>query len=511
MDPGTAALKREYVRETPAAPPAAKAAGPRRVLPRCRQLCFATLRGEECARRECKNFHSVEEFMKVRPKDRDMGCHFFDTYGRCPHGVNCVFGRDHVGPSGSVVKAGATDPPPLLNTVARPRIAELRKLLQARRRKRKQGGRADDTSLAPRPDVEPLDLSGKLVLAPMCTVGHPPFRRLCVDFGADVTMSEMTLARGFINGVASEYARVRRHPSERLFGVQLSGTPRELELMAPVLGELAFDFADLNCSCPDASVVRQKSGSHLLRSNALFSDAVTTMSRLVRALERPRPYTVKMRAGIKSCDGFTMEARLAAAFAACAQGSLAPPAAVFAHGRVAEVHHARRSDWDVLRRAGALCHEHGAQLVGSGDIFHAADTAPLAWPEVDAVMVGRAALYKPWVFREIREGRAWDPSSSERVDILRRFGGYLLDHFGSDLVGAERARTAFLENWAYMHRYIPPALLERPQALNDRAPRFEGRDAMETLLGSAAPADWLRVSELLFGRVPDGFRFAAKK
>ena len=120
-------------------------------------------------------------------------------------------------------------------------------------------------------------------------------------------------------------------------------------------------------------------------------------------------------------------------------------------------------------------------------------------------MIGRGALSKPWIFKEFKEGKTLDPSSSQRVQYLRRFAEYCIDYFGSDRQGVEKAREQFLENYVYLCRYVPPALLEAPQELNQRNVVYKGRDEMETLLGSQEPADWVKITEMFFGHTPDGF------
>ena len=134
-----------------------------------------------------------------------------------------------------------------------------------------------------------LDLKGKLYLAPLTTVGNLPFRRLCVSLGAEVTCSEMALAQKLLQAHCGECALLRRHPSEKLFGVQVCRaaafcflTIRKLQVRSVISGSLLdclqicganaevlahcaqmlcekceLDFVDINCGCPLDLVFRK--------------------------------------------------------------------------------------------------------------------------------------------------------------------------------------------------------------------------------------------------------------
>ncbi|KAK2087144.1 tRNA-dihydrouridine(47) synthase [NAD(P)(+)]-like protein [Saguinus oedipus] len=123
----------------------------------------------------------------------------------------------------------------------------------------------------------------------------------------------------------------------------------------------------------------------------------------------------------------------------------------------------------------------------------------------------RGALLKPWLFTEIKEQRHWDISSSERLDILRDFTNYGLEHWGSDTQGVEKTRRFLLQWLSFLCRYVPVGLLERlPQRINERPPYYLGRDYLETLMASQKADDWIRISEMLLGPVPPNFTFLPK-
>lgn len=126
-------------------------------------------------------------------------------------------------------------------------------------------------------------------------------------------------------------------------------------------------------------------------------------------------------------------------------------------------------------------------------------------------MIGRGALIKPWLFKEIREQRHLDPSSSERFEMLRSFANYGLEHWGSDTQGVENTRRFLLEWQSFLYRYVPHGLLEcPPQRINQRPDTYVGRDDLETLMASPKCSDWVRLSEMLLGAVPDGYNFVPK-
>ncbi|XP_054788015.1 tRNA-dihydrouridine(47) synthase [NAD(P)(+)]-like [Prosopis cineraria] len=346
-----------------------------------------------------------------------------------------------------------------------------------------------------------IDFRDKVYLAPLTTVGNLPFRRVCKVLGADVTCGEMAMCTNLLQGQASEWALLRRHSSEDLFGVQICGAypdtiARTVELIEK---ECTIDFIDINMGCPIDIVVNKGAGSALLTKPMRMKNIVEVASGTLE-----KPITVKVRTAY-----FEGKNRIDSIIADV--GSWGANA-VTIHGRSRQQRYSKLADWDYVYQCARKA-PNTLQVVGNGDISsfvdwnnHKAECSELA-----TCMIARGALIKPWIFTEIKEQRHWDISSGERLNILKDFVRFGLEHWGSDTKGVETTRRFLLEWLSYTCRYIPVGLLDViPQRLNWRPPSYYGRDDLETQMASDSAADWIRISEILLGKVPDGFSFTPK-
>ena len=113
-----------------------------------------------------------------------------------------------------------------------------------------------------------LDVSDKLYLAPLTTNGNMPFRRICVEMGADITCSEMAWTKPLLMGRRGEWSLCRRHESEKIFGVQIAGgfMNRLCKTVEVMHHHLPFDvdFIDLNVGCPLDSMNANMCGAQLM-------------------------------------------------------------------------------------------------------------------------------------------------------------------------------------------------------------------------------------------------------
>lgn len=144
-----------------------------------------------------------------------------------------------------------------------------------------------------------LRFEGGMYLAPLTTVGNLPFRRLCTQYGADITCGEMGLSQEYMVGNKGEWSLVRRHPSERTFGIQVCGSRPQTMVAATEMLQRecpSLDFIDVNLGCPIDLVVRKGGGSALLDHSAKLGRILKGMS----YASGDTPITIKMRTGVKT-------------------------------------------------------------------------------------------------------------------------------------------------------------------------------------------------------------------
>jgi len=300
-------------------------------------------------------------------------------------------------------------------------------------------------------------LGGRLIMAPMTRGTNLPFRRLAVEWGAQVCLGEMAYADKVVRREPVELALLRRHPAERCFGAQLAGKrPEVMAEAARIAVDCGADFVDVNLGCPIDDATRRGYGASLLRRAARVGQIVEAMKRAVRV-----PVTVKLRLGWSSERPTFLKVARAA--------ELAGADAVCLHARSRAQRYRRPADWS---RVTELVQALAVPVIGNGDVLSWSDAAARrAETGCAAVMVGRWALAKPWLFREHAEGRTIELDAEQRVALLRRFCELLREHFGDDERGRRRSRWFFAFHQDFFRRYRRGA---GPGAVNSADPRDWG-------------------------------------
>src|SRR5262245_30614408 len=318
-----------------------------------------------------------------------------------------------------------------------------------------------------------------VVMAPMTKGGNLPYRRLCSELGATITMGEMALARQLLRGSRSEFALIRRAPDEKCFGAQLAGTnPDDLAEAAKLAEARGASFVDLNCGCPIDDMTRRGIGAALLQRPERIRRLLAAMVAAVKI-----PVSVKIRLGW-SDDTLNHVDVAKAALEAGVQ-------AIFGHGRTRSQRYKRTASWE---RIGEVAAAVPIPVVGNGDILfphHAREFRATA--KCAGVMIARAALIKPWIFREIANDADEDPTPQERLALYARYVELAREHFGRDERGDRRVREFLVWHFGFWCRHVPRRPDGTYPAMQEREESFEPRSEEEALLSRndvAAHAYW---------------------
>ena len=235
-----------------------------------------------------------------------------------------------------------------------------------------------------------IPLANRLFVAPMAGVTDRPFRQLCKALGAGYAVSEMVTSRKDLWNSLKTSRRANHEGEPGPIAVQIAGTEAQMMAEAAVYNiERGAQIIDINMGCPAKKVCNKWAGSALMQDEAL---AVEIAAAVVEACApRNVPVTLKMRTGW--CQQHKNAVSLARQFEAVGIQMLT------VHGRTREQGYKGQAEYDTIAAVKAAVR---VPVVANGDI-----TSPekarqvLAATGADAIMVGRAAQGRTWIFREI--------------------------------------------------------------------------------------------------------------
>lgn len=258
-------------------------------------------------------------------------------------------------------------------------------------------------------------------LAPMEDITDPSFRYLCKMHGADFMFTEFISSDGLIRDGRKSVVKLNIQPVERPIGIQLYGHIIESMVEAAYRAEQAKpEVIDLNFGCPVRKIAHRGAGAGLLRNIPLM---IEMTRQIVRAVSLP--VTVKTRLG------WDEESKNIVEIAERLQD--VGISAITIHGRTRAQLYKGEADWTLI---GAVKNNPRMHLpiIGNGDI----DCPEKAYQMfnrygVDGIMIGRAAVGKPWIFRQVREylDRGTlipEPTVPERVELAKIHLGKSLQH-----------------------------------------------------------------------------------
>ncbi len=235
--------------------------------------------------------------------------------------------------------------------------------------------------------IGPYRLRNRLVLAPMAGVTDRPFRQLCKKLGAGMAVSEMVSANSALWGSKQTLRRMDHSGEVEPRIVQIAGAdPQSMADAARFNVERGAQIIDINMGCPAKKVCNVMAGSALLQQEDLVA---RILDAVVAAVDVP--VTLKIR------TGWEPEHRNALTIAKIAEQAGIQSLAV--HGRTRACGYSGEAEYDTIR---CVKQQTGLPVIANGDIDSPQKVKQvLEYTGADAVMIGRAAQGRPWIFREV--------------------------------------------------------------------------------------------------------------
>jgi tRNA-dihydrouridine synthase B len=264
-----------------------------------------------------------------------------------------------------------------------------------------------------------LELKSNLIAAPMAGLSSLPYRILALEQGAGLVMSEMVSVEGAIRSHERTHRYFENDDRARPFGIQLFGTdPKTMNWAICMLENEPADLIDINMGCPVKKVCSKGAGAAMMKTPRRTAEVIRSARNSTE-----RPFTIKIRAG------WDEESINCVEMAHIAESEGVD--AVIIHPRTRSQMFSGKADWSLIARIKDAVK---IPVVGNGDVKCRADALRmLDETGCDAVMIGRAAVGNPWIFRMIMDENATPPTSKEKaitiaehMDLLRDFVG---DHY----------------------------------------------------------------------------------
>jgi tRNA-dihydrouridine synthase B len=260
--------------------------------------------------------------------------------------------------------------------------------------------------------IGPYRLANRLILAPMAGITDRPFRRLCRRYGAALAVSEMISANPALRDDRKTLRRADHRGEPEPRSVQILGNePAHMAKAARVNADRGAQIIDINMGCPAKKVCNKAAGSALLKDEVLVG---RLLEAVVKAVEVP--VTLKIR------TGWDPDHRNAVSVAKIAES--AGIRAIAVHGRTRACGFSGPVEYRTIQAVKCAV---GVPVIANGDIDSPEKAAAvLKETGADAVMVGRAVLGRPWLFRTILD--RLDGNSLTSMPTMTEIRGVILEH-----------------------------------------------------------------------------------
>lgn len=305
-----------------------------------------------------------------------------------------------------------------------------------------------------------VELKNNIFLAPMAGITDLAHRRICKRMGAGLVYTEMVSAKGLYYKDEKTKLLMESHEEEKPIAIQIFGS--DADIMANVATKVSKEanIIDINMGCPAPKVVKNDDGSKLMLKPELI-DEIT--NKVVKA--STVPVTIKIR------KGWDSEHVNAVEIAQIAEKN--GVAAITVHGRTRDQFYTGKADLDIIK---SVKEKVKIPVIGNGDITDVASAKNMfEYTGCDAIMIGRASIGNPWIFKSIIEGQDYKPSREELVDILKEHYRLLIE-----LKGEYVAVREMRKHVSYYIKGLPNAT-EIRRKINEIDKKEEAIKLIETL------------------------------
>ena len=234
-----------------------------------------------------------------------------------------------------------------------------------------------------------VELENNILLAPMAGITDLPFRKIAKKQGAGLVYTEMVSSKAIFHNDEKTKKLLNMQGEERPVAVQIFGSDVESMVYAAKYVEPLADIIDINMGCPAPKVVKNGDGSKLLLNLDLVEEIIKNVVENVN-----KPVTVKMRKGWNNSNIVAVEA--------AKRFGKAGASAITIHGRTREEYYSGNCDLDIIKQVKEAVN---IPVIGNGDIRDVSSAIKMfEYTGVDGIMIGRATLGNPWIFKEIIQG-----------------------------------------------------------------------------------------------------------
>ncbi len=248
-----------------------------------------------------------------------------------------------------------------------------------------------------------VELENNILLAPMAGITDLPFRVMAKKQGAALVYTEMVSSKAIFYGDEKTKKLLNMECEKRPVAVQVFGSDVESMAYAAKYVEPIADIIDINMGCPAPKVVKNGDGSKLLLNLDLAEEIVKAVVEAVK-----KPVTVKFRKGWNNSNVVAVEA--------AKRFERAGAKAITIHGRTREEYYSGACDLDIIKEVKQAV---SIPVIGNGDVKDIKSAQRMfEYTGVDAIMIGRASLGNPWIFKSIIEGTEYIPTNKERLDAI---------------------------------------------------------------------------------------------